>query len=157
VTFPLCGGCLCGAIRYECRAAPISAVFCHCRACQRFHAAPYAACALMPAGAIALVSGEPKRHTVLGASGAAVFREFCGQCGTHLFSGSEAFSQSKTVKIATLDDPAAVSPVVHVWVEEAISWDRGDDGLPRYPRQIEWADLERLWAEKGNGRRPSSR
>jgi hypothetical protein len=101
----------------------------------------------MPAGSIALVSGEPRRHTVRGDSGAAVFREFCGQCGTHLFSGSDAFPESRTIKIATLDDPAAVSPVAHVWTEQAISWDRSGDGIPRYPKQIEWADLERLWAE----------
>jgi len=145
---PLRGGCLCGAIRYECRAAPISAVFCHCRTCQKFHAAPYAACARVPAGAVTVVSGEPRRHTVVGDGGAAVFREFCGDCGTQLFSGSEAFSESKTIKIATLDDPASVAPVAHVWTEKAIPWARFDDGLPRHPRQIEWADLERLWAER---------
>jgi len=107
---PLRGGCLCGAIRFECRADPITAVFCHCRACQKFHAAPYAACAMMPEGAIVVVSGDPARYEVVGDSGAIVFREFCGRCGTQLFSGSSGHPQSKTVKIASLDDPSAIHP-----------------------------------------------
>jgi hypothetical protein len=88
---------------------------------------------------------------VAGDSGARVFRGFCGDCGTHLSSGSEDFAQSKTLKIATLDDPGRVSPVVHVWTEKAIPWDRTDDGLPRHPQQIAWADVERLWAERREG------
>jgi hypothetical protein len=80
-----------------------------------------------------------------------VFRGFCGDCGTHLSSGSEDFAQSKTLKIATLDDPGRVSPVVHVRTEKAIPWDRTDDGLPRHPQQIAWADVERLWAERREG------
>jgi hypothetical protein len=147
---PLQGGCLCGAIRFECRAEPITAVFCHCRTCQKFHAAPYAACAMMPEGTITLLSGEPVRYDAIGDSGAVVFREFCGRCGTQLFSGSSAFPQSKTVKIAALDDPAAISPIAHLHTESRIPWACIDDGLPRYSKQVQQLDdLERFWAEGG--------
>lgn len=146
---PLHGGCLCGAIRFECRAEPVSAVICHCRTCQKFHAAPYAACALMPQDTIAVVVGKPLRYDAVGDNGAVVFREFCGRCGTQLFSGSAAFPQSRTVKIAALDDPGAISPVAHVYTESRIPWACIDDGLPRFSRGVqELAELERLWAER---------
>ncbi len=31
---PFTGGCVCGAIRYECSAEPIMMFKCHCRDCQ---------------------------------------------------------------------------------------------------------------------------
>jgi hypothetical protein len=142
------GGCLCGAIRFECRGAPVFAAFCHCRHCQKAHAAPYSAAVLMAPGSIALVSGEPRRYTAVADNGASTFREFCGQCGTHLFSGGEAFPQFKTIKIATLDDPEAISPIAHMWTENLIQWARIADGLPHFPKQAELADLKRLWEER---------
>jgi hypothetical protein len=152
LSFPLHGGCLCGATRFECRAEPITVVFCHCRTCQKFHAAPYAASAMMPAGSVAIVSGEPVRYDVTGDSGAVVFREFCGHCGTQLFAGSAAFPQSKTVKIAALDNPESISPIAHMHTENRIPWACIDDGLPRYLKQVqELADLERLWAGRRAG------
>jgi hypothetical protein len=145
------GGCLCGSIRFECRSEPVTAVFCHCPDCRRAHAAPYAACALMPSGSVALLSGEPVRYAVVADSGAVVFREFCGRCGTHLFSGSEAYPEQRTVKIAALDDPAAIAPVAHVWTKSSIPWAYTDDGLPRFTKQVEMAEIVRLWAEQRNG------
>src|SRR6266498_1756202 len=32
---PFTGGCVCGAIRYECSAEPVMTFKCHCRDCQR--------------------------------------------------------------------------------------------------------------------------
>ena len=148
---PFSGGCLCGAIRFECHGSPIAAVFCHCRNCQKAHAAPFAALVLVPPGSIELVAGEPKRHHMVADSGAAIFREFCGQCGTHLFSGGAAFPQFKSLMIVVLDDPAAISPVAHVWTEHLIKWACVDDGLPRFSKQPEMAELERLWSERLDG------
>jgi hypothetical protein len=106
----------------------------------------------MPQGSIAVVSGEPVRYDTIGDSGAVVSREFCGRCGTPLFSGSSAFPQSKTVKIAALDNPPAISPIAHMHTENRIPWACIDDGLPRYLKQVQQlTDLERLWAERSAG------
>ena len=32
---PFTGGCVCGAVRYECSAEPIMTLKCHCRDCQQ--------------------------------------------------------------------------------------------------------------------------
>jgi hypothetical protein len=106
----------------------------------------------MPQGTVVVVSGEPTRYDAVGDSGAVVFREFCGRCGTQLFSGSSRFPQSRSVKIAALDDPAAIPPIAHVYTESRIPWACIDDGLPRYSKDVQQlADLERLWAERRAG------
>jgi hypothetical protein len=102
----------------------------------------------MPPGSIALLSGAPKRYELTADSGAGVFKEFCGDCGTQLFSGGDKFPEFKAVKIATLDDPSAISPVAHVWTENLITWACIDEGLPRFAKQTDVAELERLWAER---------
>jgi hypothetical protein len=142
----LTGSCLCGAIKFECDGEPLTAVFCHCRNCQKAHSAPYAAAVLMPPSSIrVLQSASLRRHETIADSGSAVFREFCGLCGTHLFSGGAAFPELKSIKIAALDDPNSVVPVVHVWTEQEIEWARVDDDSPRFHRQAEMSEIVDLW------------
>lgn len=53
------GGCACGAIRYECSAAPLRSVNCHCRDYQRATGSAYYAELLVPSAAFRLTKGEP--------------------------------------------------------------------------------------------------
>ena len=46
---PFTGGCVCGAIRYECTAEPIMTFKCHCRDCQRVTGGGFVAGLLVPA------------------------------------------------------------------------------------------------------------
>jgi hypothetical protein len=110
---------------------------------------------MMPAGAIALVAGEPARYEVIGDSGAVVYREFCNRCGSQLFAGSSGYPQSKTVKIASLDDPGVIRPIAHLHTENRIPWVCIDDGLPRYPKQVDsLAELQGLWVHSRTGAAP---
>lgn len=144
----LSGGCLCGEVRFEVSEAPLSAVCCHCRGCQQAHSAPFAALALIPPGGVALTRGTPARHETVANSGAATFREFCGACGTHLFSGGADFPEFRAVKLFALDDPTAFAPVAHVWTSRAVAWSPPSDGLPCFEDQPGMEALERLWAER---------
>ena len=54
----LTGGCLCGKIRYRITAAPVEALYCHCRMCQRAHGAPVIAWLTVPLDAFLITLGE---------------------------------------------------------------------------------------------------
>ena len=53
------GGCMCGAVRYECADDPIAMGNCHCRDCQRATGSAFAAAVLVPVSAVR-ISGEVK-------------------------------------------------------------------------------------------------
>src|SRR5712691_6672924 len=78
------GGCMCGAVRYECSAAPTFAANCHCRDCQRETGSAYSAMLFVPRGAVT-VTGKVQYYDVRGESGNSVSRGFCPTCGARLF------------------------------------------------------------------------
>jgi hypothetical protein len=63
-----------------------------------------------------------------------VVRQFCEQCGTPITYANEGWPDSIDVTITTLDTPGALQPTVHIWMEDAVSWDRPNDGLPQFAR-----------------------
>jgi len=102
----------------------------------------------MAPGSIALLAGEPKRYETIAGSRAGTFRDFCGLCGTHLFSGLTAYPDARSIRIVALDHPELFAPVAHIWTEKMIVWDSVNDQLPRYPRNAEPGELMRNWRER---------
>src|SRR5271157_1375739 len=74
------GGCLCSEVRYRITSAPVEALYCHCRMCQRAHGAPVVAWLTVPLAAFAVTAGNPLAYH----SSAKAVRHFCGGCGTPL-------------------------------------------------------------------------
>lgn len=125
----LTGGCLCGAIRYRIEAAPVEALYCHCRMCRRAHGAPVVAWLTVPSAGFAIITGEPAGYR----SSADATRSFCGRCGTPLTWQAVGNPTLIDVSTASLDNPAAVAPTLHLWTESRIPWFETADLLPRYP------------------------
>lgn len=49
------------------------------------------------------------------------FRYFCANCGSHLLA--ERVGQAHViVRVATLDDDPAMTPVAHIWTEHDVPW-----------------------------------
>ena len=126
---PYAGGCLCGSVRYVATAPILGSRVCHCRACQQAMAAPFLAHAQFPRASVT-ITGETARHR----SSQRLWRHFCPRCGTRLFREPVAAPERIGVPLATLDDPAAISPDQHIWVEGKLPWVRIDDGLPQHPQ-----------------------
>jgi len=121
------GGCLCGGVRYRVTAAAIDSGYCHCRMCQRNSGAPVVAWTTFPATSFSWTAGSPATYV----SSPQIQRHFCAHCGSYLVFRRED-STEVSVNTASLDDPGAFQPQMHIFVESRIPWFRTDDDLPQH-------------------------
>ncbi len=131
---PFSGGCLCGAIRYESRAAPLFSINCHCRDCQRTTGTAYAPVLAVSTDALAITQGEPTYYTSQSDSGETVSRGFCPECGSGIFSKLSANPDIVGLKAASLDDPSWFRPAVDIYTDSAQPWDVMNPDLPKVPK-----------------------
>lgn len=131
---PFQGGCMCGAIRYECTEAPRRMVNCHCRDCQLASGSGYAATLVMARSAIRVTKGRTRRYEKTAESGNIATREFCETCGTPLFASSSGRPGYVGVKAASLDDPGWFRLEADVWVASSQAWDCMDPGVPKFEK-----------------------
>jgi hypothetical protein len=124
----LTGRCFCGVVRYQCGALLYPPTLCHCESCRRVAGAHSVAWLTVPAESLIYPTAKPVEFS----SSSQVFRSFCGQCGTPLTYRREERPGEIDITLATLDWPAAIVPVDHIWMEDALPWDRPGDGLPQY-------------------------
>lgn len=125
------GGCHCGAVRYEVNGVPQHVALCHCSDCRKSSGAPMVAWAAFTEDQFRLVEGEP---VTFNSSGTAM-RSFCAQCGTGLYyRNAEILPGIVDIQSATLDDPDALPPAIHIQVAERIGWMADAHSLPMFER-----------------------
>jgi hypothetical protein len=128
------GGCLCKQVRYEIEAEPIVMRLCWCRVCQYFASGNATVNVVFPSSAIR-IQGELRDFQSVADSGSKMHRRFCPQCGTHLFSESEARPHLIIVRNGTLDDTALLKPSATIWTHSAPDWAWIDETLPQHAGQ----------------------
>lgn len=127
------GGCLCGAIRYECSAEPILAFNCHCLDCQRVGGSAYASILIVPSDGFRLLSGEPKYHSVKANSGYFLQRGFCPECGSQVLAREDHRPLITLIHAGSLDNPSWHEPAVDIFASRAQPWDLMDPDKPKFP------------------------
>ncbi|WP_309621371.1 GFA family protein [Novosphingobium sp.] len=121
------GGCLCGAVRYEVSGDPAMQLVCHCSHCQKQAGSAFSTIAGVPERAMTVTLGAPVTFIDHGESGQPVERQFCGTCGSPLFSKVMAAPGMVFIKTGTLDDSSWFKPSAHIWTKSKQSWvDLGD-------------------------------
>jgi hypothetical protein len=130
----IAGRCLCGAVRYETNAEPITARFCWCRVCQFIAAGNAAVNVCFPSAGMS-ITGETRDFVSVADSGNKMHRRFCPICGTHLFSEAEARPHLIFVRVGTLDDRELAPPRATIWTASAPSWACIADDLPSWEGQ----------------------
>lgn len=115
------GGCLCGAVRFDFAGPPVVQALCHCTHCQKQAGSAFSIIVGVPEGALT-IHGEPKSYADSGESGKAVIRQFCGTCGSPLFSRVEVSPGLVWVKAGTLDDTSALKPTMQLWARSRQPW-----------------------------------
>ncbi|TFZ04568.1 GFA family protein [Ramlibacter rhizophilus] len=125
------GKCACGSVRYRCKSEPIAMLNCHCADCQRSSGAPFASGVVVMSSDLE-VQGSPKTYDVRASSGMTT-RSFCGDCGSPLFTRSEANSQFTSIRFPSLDDLSTFAPMLDIWTSRAQPWVCLDEKLPHFP------------------------
>lgn len=125
------GGCHCGAVRYQVGGKPEHVALCHCIDCRKAAGAPMVAWVAFAEADFKVTQGEAKTRNSSGTS----MRSFCADCGTGLwFRNAVVLPGIVDVQLATLDDPGAFAPQVHIQTAERIGWMESAHSLPEFAR-----------------------
>jgi len=124
------GGCLCGAVRYEC-AEESGGGHCHCNDCRRSSGTGHCSHMIVPESGFA-VNGEIRFFDKPADSGNMVSRGFCPTCGAALYSTNAGMPGVVFVRASSLDDPEHFRPQMTVYTDRAASWDHMDASLPSF-------------------------
>src|SRR5206468_9286271 len=101
------GGCVCGAVRYECTAKPLGMFNCHCRTCQKVTGGAYTPVVVVPAKAFKLTQGSLRYHFTKSYARRKHKRGFCPDCGSRITGGeSDKPSEWMALTASSLDDPS---------------------------------------------------
>lgn len=132
MNLPFSGGCACGSIRYTGQRAPLAMINCHCSDCQLSSGAPFAS-GIVVMSADLEIAGAPKTHAVRAGSGGLATRSFCPDCGTPLFTTSEAHPQFTSIRFPSLDDASDFKPMLDIFAAQAQPWVCLDPAIPHFP------------------------
>lgn len=143
------GGCACGAVRYRLTSPPMFVHCCHCRDCQRQTGGAFAINALIETDRIVLEAGAATPTRMPTDSGRVhdVYR--CAACGTGLWSDYGGRPALRFVRVATLDDPTALTPDVHIFTRTRLPWVEVT-GAPQFDV---YYDMQALWPSDSLARR----
>jgi hypothetical protein len=124
------GGCNCGAVRFEIDGPLREAGYCHCTRCQRRTGTAASAQAPVEPGQVRILEGEWAIRGWTPPDG--MRKEFCGECGSHLWSRVPG-GDIGGVRLGAIDGDPGVRPSVRQWVSSAAVWEPlPDDGLARH-------------------------
>jgi hypothetical protein len=126
------GGCLCGRVRYRAGGEATNLCFCHCTSCRRATGALMVPWGTFAAAKFAIVQGALAEYS----SSPRVTRGFCAACGTSLTYRHEDRGGEIDVTLASLDEPGALVPQLHIWVEDKPPWVVIEDGRPQYAKSL---------------------
>jgi hypothetical protein len=122
------GGCLCGALRYEARAAPLYAGYCYCLDCQKASGSGFIPFMGFASAALRF-AGVTRTSTSKAATGSEAVRNFCSRCGSLVFGGVLGESDSFTIYAGSLDDRSLFRPTVAIFARDRPPWVEIPSGL----------------------------
>lgn len=117
------GGCTCGEIRYELKAAPLITHGCHCTWCQRETGSAFAVNTVVETANLVLLSGQPVEVVTPSLSGKGQIIARCPTCHVAVWSHyPNAGRKAAFVRVGTLDPQHGIKPDVHIFTSSKQAW-----------------------------------
>ena len=147
---PLEGRCGCGEVRYRLTGSPMFVHCCHCLDCQRQTGSAFVLNAIYELDRIELLSGDLEPVPMPTDSGRPHDIYRCKTCQTALWSDYGRRSRARFVRVGTLEDPAALSPDVHIFTRSKLPW----VSLPPEVAAFDvYYETQKLWPPESLARR----
>jgi hypothetical protein len=127
------GGCLCGAVHYECSADPVMSGHCQCTDCRKSSGTGHSSHLGVPRPAV-LLTGEVTIYDRAADSGHIVSRAFCAKCGSPIYSLNDAMPSLIFIRASSLEDLEVFKPQMIVYASRGASWDSFEPSLPRFEK-----------------------
>jgi len=147
------GGCNCGAVRYRLESEPLFVHCCHCRWCQRESGSAFALNALIETDRCSVLGGEVATREIPTQSGQGQRVSSCAACGTLLWSHyayAGIGDAVRFIRVASLDDPNALPPDIHIFTQSKQAWLSLDSATPQ---SAEFYSAGELWPQASLDRR----
>jgi len=135
------GGCACGAVRYRLRSEPLFVHCCHCLNCQRQTGSAFVINLLIESDRVELLGSEPTPVEAPRDDGSAQRIYRCPTCQVAVFS-EYGRPDVWFVRGGTLDEPASVTPDVHIYTRSKVSWLTLPESALAFPV---YYDTKALW------------
>jgi hypothetical protein len=134
------GGCACGEIRYRLTSEPLIVHCCHCLNCQRQTGSAFVINILIERDRVDVLSGVPRAVDLPRDDGSTQRVYRCPSCEIAVFS---EYSRGDVwfVRAGTLDDPAAVTPDIHIYTRSKLPWVRIPEGAHAFDEYYEMSEL----------------
>jgi hypothetical protein len=143
MSFPLEGGCDCGAVRYRIESPPMIVHCCHCRWCQRESGASFALNAMIESDRITPLGVKPELVNTPSHSGRGQQVARCQACRVALWSHyAGAGPVLAFVRVGTLDNPDVLPPDIHIFTESKQPWVVLAPDVPAVPA---YYDRQKYW------------
>lgn len=131
----LTGGCLCGAVRYTVSIPVTELRACHCTHCQKTSGAAGTVNAIVPSEAFRITQGTPRRYDAKADSGRTLYRFFCADCGSPIYSQRATAPERVVVRAGTFDEPGDMKITANIWTRSAQPWAYIDPASSQHPEQ----------------------
>ena len=124
------GSCLCQSVQYEIDSELGPTMICHCENCRKASGSAYAINAAVESNKFHLNTGEKAIAEYESSPG--VFRVFCQQCGSQLYSKRSTMPEIIRLRLGTLDTAVDIKPQAHIFVSSKASWHQICDDVPQF-------------------------
>ncbi|MGI9307397.1 MAG: GFA family protein [Gammaproteobacteria bacterium] len=128
----VCGGCVCGAVRYQFTGKMMWPGICHCAICRKMGGAAGGAWFGVLRDCCE-ISGKTAIYEYTADSGNRVSRAVCEKCRAPVYNQNSMMSDVIVFAAGSLDKPELFAPRMRIYTAGAPAWCAPDDGLPRFP------------------------
>jgi hypothetical protein len=152
---PYEGKCLCGQVRFQLNAEPLTFYACHCTDCQRRSGGALLLSMWVHLESLEVLEGSPLLVSSIASDGRERKNRVCPACQVRLWSEPVNRPKLAILRPSTLHQSKDFTPIAHQFVRSALPWFVFPEGVTRYETSPEDpTELVRLWRES-KGESPS--